>query len=164
VDRELSHAYPPLAAKAVSIATDYVALHPDRQCKWIGVWRSDEEQIELYAEGRTKPGPGATEANPMGRVVTWDDGVIKKSHHQGTDPKGNPCSMAVDFGVFVGVTYITDDDYYKDFKSLADKYGLASGWDFPPGDTDPPHVQVIGEPDFSYLNMPPTSDSTAVES
>ena len=34
--------------------------------------RSQEEQVSLYAQGRTAPGP----------IVTWVDGVKKKSRHQ----------------------------------------------------------------------------------
>jgi peptidoglycan L-alanyl-D-glutamate endopeptidase CwlK len=35
-----------------------------------GTLRSLEEQAMLYAQGRTRPGPGVTKSRPMGRKVT----------------------------------------------------------------------------------------------
>ena len=59
-------------------------VHPDLQtlfqevvrhfdCTVISGVRTEEEQAALYAKGRTKPG----------NIVTYKDGVIKKSKHQG---------------------------------------------------------------------------------
>jgi len=53
-------------------------------CTILSGFRTVEEQQELYARGRTKPGP----------IVTSKDGVNRRSKHQGDD--GNPPSLAVD--------------------------------------------------------------------
>lgn len=49
--------------------------------------RTNEEQAELYAQGRTNPG----------RIVTYTDGVMKRSRHQ---PNAAGQSEAVDLAPF----------------------------------------------------------------
>jgi len=44
----------------------------ERDCTVVYGVRSQEEQIALYAKGRTAPG----------EIVTYKDGIIKKSRHQ----------------------------------------------------------------------------------
>lgn len=160
MDRDLSHCYPPLATKALLIADEYKAANAGRELRVIGVWRSTAEQQLIYASGRTK----------AGHILTYCDGVIRKSNHQGVDPKGNPCSLAIDFGVFISGEYKTDVELYKPLQQLAHDHQLMSGWDFPPSqtgkpETDPPHIEIdtkLTPLDWSYLNVPPTSDSTSV--
>jgi hypothetical protein len=127
------------------------------------------EQQQLWAEGRTTPGPNVTVNRPLGDIVTHEDGVVHKSRHQGVDPNGNPCSLAIDFGIFVGGKYMMDASYYKPFQAIAHQNSLISGWDFttmfPGTNPDPPHFELnqkLTPLDWSYLKPYPTSDSTAV--
>ena len=40
------------------------------------------QQMILYDQGRRTPGPDVSPTRPLGRVVTYCDGVHKKSNHQ----------------------------------------------------------------------------------
>lgn len=167
MDRDLSHAFPPLATKALAIKMAYESLYPSKELRIIGVWRSMAEQQMEYAKGRTSPGPGVTTARSLGRVVTECDGVIVKSMHQGINPAGYPCSFAIDFGVFLNGIYATAEVHYKPLQELAHHQGLKSGWDFVGlggKQNDPPHVEImdIRDIDWSLFLTYPTSDSTAV--
>lgn len=105
--------------------------------------RPVEEQLELYAQGRTKPG----------NKVTWVDGVNKKSRHNYYP------SLAFDFHCSVkGNTWdntkkeVDGDPAYLEeiarhiLKVAKDKYGLELEWG---GDwkrtPDAPHIQLPRE-------------------
>lgn len=94
--------------------------------------RTVKRQQELYAQGRTT----------KGSIVTYADGVKKKSNHQ---PKEDGYGYAIDF-----VPYPVDWNDHKKFKVIADhivstgkKLGIKIDagfyWKKP---YDPPHVQL----------------------
>lgn len=92
-------------------------------------WRSPEEQARLYAQGRTAPG----------RIVTWVDGVLKKSNHNYYP------SRAFDVAVDVNpdeskVSISWDDEAYRDLPGLCQLLGLESGGAWKK--VDLPHVQI----------------------
>lgn len=90
-------------------------------------WRSVEEQKELYAQGRSKPG----------QIVTWVDGEKKFSNHNLKPAK------AIDVAVVDKNTKkITwNEDLYKPLGPVVSSFGLAWGgyWKTP----DYPHIELI---------------------
>ena len=135
--RLLTDAVPELQLKAPLIINDYQMQFPDRVLKVICTLRSTQEQQALFFQGRTKV-----------------DGIHKFSKHN-PDPI-ELLAKAVDFGVFVCPTYITQESYYYPLLDLARKYQLISGLDFfntgvPLAECllhtyfkDPPHIEVPG--------------------
>ena len=137
-----------LQQKVPLIILDYETQNPGTDLKVICSLRSTAEQQLLYARGRT--------VAPFGPKyeVTTVDGVHKFSKHN-PDPI-EPKAKAVDFGVFIGGKYMTQDHYYYPLLELARKYFLISGLDFHntgqtlqqclarPGFKDIPHVEVPG--------------------
>jgi hypothetical protein len=111
-----------LQQKVPLIIAEYNALFPGRSLRPISTLRSTAEQQAIFAIGRTK--------EPIGDryIRTKIDGVTKFSKHN-PDPN-EPKSKAVDFGVFVGGKYITDDSFYFPLLELARKHDLISGGDF----------------------------------
>lgn len=87
--------------------------------KIISGLRSYEEQDELYAQGRTKPG----------KVVTKAKGGQSWHNH----------GCAFDIGVFEGSDYLGESPYYDDVGELGESIGLEWGgrWKF----KDDPHFQ-----------------------
>ncbi len=84
--------------------------------------RTAEKQAELFAQGRTKPG----------RIVTWVDGVVRKSNHQqATDGFYHAVDCA-----FIGAEPWADTHPWMLYNGLARLLGLYSGADF----GDRPHV------------------------
>lgn len=67
--------------------------------------RTQERQQELYAQGRTKPGP----------IVTKVDGIIKKSNHQ---PKSDGFGHAVDLYPYVNGSVRVND--VENLKKIAE--------------------------------------------
>lgn len=81
--------------------------------------RTQAEQNDLYAQGRTKPGP----------IVTW----TKNSKHIG----GNAFDIA-----FVGKTpYPKDDKKWKAIADIAVSLGLTAGYYFKKN-KDRPHFEI----------------------
>jgi hypothetical protein len=155
-DRNLAHLYPPFALLIPKIQADYQTTYPDRLLLVDSVWRMLAEQQALWAVGRTRP--------PLGRrfYVTMRDGIRLKSNHQNVDPKGNPCSLAVDFFIEVGGKAMWNRSFYVPLIQLALKYGVTSGLDWnrtgrsddDEYSLDPPHIEIHGLPDYTYLNAP----------
>jgi hypothetical protein len=84
--------------------------------------RTTQEQEDLYAFGRTKPG----------KIVTNADGVRNLSRHQKQVLHGEDSAHAVDFGIFEDGKYVTDARAYKPLKSLIMDAGLepsSAPWD-----------------------------------
>ena len=125
--RDIALCVPELQEKWPLIKRDIEAMNPGWEAKPICTLRSTAEQQELFAQGRTKPGP----------IVTWIDGVTKIGAHNPV-PGKKPESRAIDVGIFVKGEYMTRSSYYRPLQTLAPKYGLKSGWSF----GDPPHVEV----------------------
>ncbi len=85
--------------------------------------RTEQEQDDLYAQGRTKPGP----------IVTYAPGYSYSSQHQ--------WGIAVDFYKDVKGHAFDDDTFFREVGALAKSLGLAWGgdWkDFP----DMPHIYL----------------------
>jgi len=124
---------------------------PEFEIRILEAVRSTAYQQELYAKGRTTAGPQADSSHPLGHVVTWADGVHTLSNHQPQMKHGEPYGHAVDLGLFRDGKYLdgsTEDTLapYRAFKDVAALVGLASGWDFPAGKTDPDHLQCLVVP------------------
>lgn len=100
--------------------------------------RTTKRQQELYAQGRTKPGPKVTNA----------DGVKNKSNHQA---KPDGFGHAVDiYPFFLGQVQVQHKDTIKNLKQISDhikltakRLGLVITWG---GDWknpyDPPHFEL----------------------
>lgn len=121
-------------------------LHPDlkplceeflAQCNAIDLdvkitftYRTPQEQDEIFAQGRTKPG----------RMVTNLRG--KQSKHCYTID-GQPAAKAFDFGVFDNGAYIGNgsDDRYLEAGEIGESLGLRWGgrWKHP---YDPGHLEI----------------------
>lgn len=80
--RDLAHLHPALRP----LAERFLARCAERGLDILVVctWRPNEEQAELYASGRTKPGPILTRAKPG------------ESEHNAVDEQGKPASRAFD--------------------------------------------------------------------
>ena len=85
MSRRLEDLHPDLepAARAFLVECDIQGIEVLITC----TYRSNAEQAETYAQGRTKPG----------RIVTW--AKPGESLHNHVGPDGRPCSMALDIVV-----------------------------------------------------------------
>ena len=102
--------------------------------------RTQKRQQDLFAQGRTRPG----------KIVTYADGVRKKSNHQ---PKADGYSHAVDiYPYFSGSVQVNHKEVPARLRRIADhikskakKLGIAIVWG---GDWkkphDPPHFERKG--------------------
>ena len=81
-------------------------------------WRSKERQIELYAQGRTKPG----------EVVTYIDGIKSRSRHNFYPSQAIDVAIDVDPGP--GKVVVWDDKLYSPLGPLCLKHKLIWGGDF----------------------------------
>lgn len=97
--------------------------------------RTDARQAELYAQGRTTPGP----------VVTYKDGVTHKSNHQ---PKANGLGRAVDCAFIATPQRQPFDPRWPWllYGEALEAQGIAWGgrWKSP---VDMPHAELIGDVD-----------------
>jgi peptidoglycan L-alanyl-D-glutamate endopeptidase CwlK len=143
--RELFDLHPDMAAKAAAF---------EHECRVRGIdfiftctYRSNQEQEELYAQGRTKPG----------RIVTWAH--AGESLHNRVDADGNPASRAFDIVVLrhgklvwgTGGNGIDNDPTDDDTDDLelwqragaVGKYvGLEWAGDWPKNKREFPHFQL----------------------
>lgn len=127
--RDLSLCVEELRTKVPLIITEYNNQFSPYVLKVICTLRSTQEQQVLYAKGRTAPG----------NIVTYKDGVTSFGAHNPT-PKC-PFARAVDFGVFRGRDYITQNSYYAPLGPLAEKYGLVWGGSWKTF-KDTPHIET----------------------
>lgn len=96
------------------------------------VMRTDEEQQQKYAQGRTALGP----------IITYADGVTHRSAHQRQTFHGETCSHAVDINVFDDDgTYLGNWPHYVPLVGLAIVFGVMSGGDWVRKDW--PHLQCV---------------------
>lgn len=109
--------FPELRERAAKLVE--LAAKEDITIKIISGLRSYEEQDELYAQGRTKPG----------KVVTKAKGGQSWHNH----------GCAFDVGVFEGSSYLGESPHYKTVGELGESIGLEWGgrWKF----KDDPHFQ-----------------------
>lgn len=91
------------------------------------VWRSPKEQLEAYAQGRTKPG----------KIITW----TKKSKHNKVDKDGKPASEAFDcVPIVFGKCAWDRADLYLKLGAIGKKCGLVWGGDWKGKDS--PHFEL----------------------
>lgn len=132
----------------MQLSRDPNLLHPDvkrmheeflRECKDRGIhiittctWRSPEQQAELYAQGRTKPGRIVTRAKPG------------QTAHNYIDDEGKAASLAFDIvpqvkGQLVWGTKGVDGALWEYIGAIGKEVGLQWGgyWKF----KDRPHFQ-----------------------
>lgn len=125
--RDLSTACSKLQRAIPYVLAEYRARFPERELRLGEVSRTQEEQQEKWAVGRTTP--------PIGpkHVITKCDGVRRLSPHQPQTKHGELASHAVDLNVFVGGIYhgkAKDLPFYLPLVTLAGVYGLRSGADW----------------------------------
>lgn len=145
MSRKIEDLHPDLIPKAKAFVT---------QCELLGVdvviictYRSNDEQAETYAQGRTKPG----------KIVTW--ARPGESKHNFTDPEGRPSSKAFDFAVLRhgkiiwgtggnGIDADPTDDETDDLElwqkagAVAEALGLEWAGRWPKEKREFPHVQM----------------------
>jgi hypothetical protein len=128
VDRELGHLYPAFREKVsriLSALNAWCGAHlPGHRAALAEGFRSLSRQKELYAQGRTAPGP----------VVTQKDGVHHASNHQ--------TGLAADIAFVVddGLTWDVPGDAWAYLQHLAHGEQLVSGSDWPHF-KDEPHIE-----------------------
>ena len=97
--------------------------------------RSDAEQAALYAQGRTKPGPNATAARPLGDTVTNARSSSTSAHGRG---------MAIDLVPRInGRPSWAEWSLFEQIGELAESQGLDWGGRWL-SIKDGPHVEVPG--------------------
>lgn len=126
---------PPLQTAAVDIIAAMFILTGERLMVVSGV-RGDKEQVDLYAQGRTKPG----------KIVTHLDGIKRRSNHQvAVDGPWKGLGCAIDF-CFIDADKDapTWDDAmpWAVLGQLAKAKGLVWGGDWPTL-RDRPHVELM---------------------
>jgi len=125
--RNLSDADPTLAHKFITVRQEYEDRYPGRTALVTCTYRSPLEQAQLYAQGRTAPGP----------IVTQLDGVTHKSNHNVWPAR------ALDFAVVISGKISWDAAQYEAVAQLAEAQGLVSGahWTH---FKDAPHLELPG--------------------
>lgn len=124
--------------RVTDLHPDLRVLHPrwEAACEAAGVtvlttctYRSQAEQDELYAQGRTKPG----------RKVTW----TRTSRHSET-LNGHPAATAWDFVPLVNgkPVWSAADPAWRIAGREATKLGLEWGGDWSAAQRDLPHIQM----------------------
>lgn len=88
-------------------------------------FRTVEEQQALYAKGRTAPG----------KIVTWADGVTKKSNHQ----SGKAADLTF---LHDGKPCWCEKHPWLLYGEAAKALGLKWGGDWPTPKTDRPHIEL----------------------
>jgi peptidoglycan L-alanyl-D-glutamate endopeptidase CwlK len=97
--------------------------------------RTDEEQQKLYAQGRTAPG----------NIVTYTDGIVKKSNHQ---PKEDGYGYAVDLYPYMnGTVQLNNVPAMKTIayhiRKTAERLGIAVEWGGDWKMRDYPHYELF---------------------
>lgn len=88
-------------------------------------YRTAGQQMILYDQGRRTPGPDVSPRRPLGRVVTYCDGVHKKSNHQS--------GRAADLCFIVnGTPSWSESCPWELFGKVAEALGLVWGGRFKP--------------------------------
>lgn len=121
--KNISTLHPRVQAKAKEflVLANALAGAEGLQCKIISALRTYQEQAQLYAKGRTAPGPKVTNARPG-----------FSNHNFGT---------AWDIGLFKGKTYLPNHKLYTTIGQAARSLGITWGGDFK-SFKDTPHYEV----------------------
>lgn len=97
-------------------------------------YRSSAEQAQLYAQGRTAPGPIVTHAQPG------------QSAHNFTK-NGQPCARAFDIAIYLNATgqqldWNASDSNWQLVHAIGRSIGFELGADWPAPLTDGPHFEL----------------------
>ena len=97
-------------------------------------YRSPEEQNELYAQGRTKPG----------RKVTWVTGGGSKHNYQ---LDGEPASLAADYYPLINGKLANNKtkeelNQWYEMAKIAEELGISWGGRWKGGKVDFPHFEI----------------------
>ena len=142
VSRSLADAHPVLTMRYLRLETLWNARFRYRRLIVTCTYRNAPAQGALWRQGRTDPG----------KIVTWADGVSKKSRHQ-AEKGGAPQAEAIDVAVrllpgepgaeIVKPTVSWNVALYRPLLPLAQEVGLVSGggWKKP----DWPHLELPWE-------------------
>jgi peptidoglycan L-alanyl-D-glutamate endopeptidase CwlK len=99
-------------------------------------FRTVTQQVILWNQGRTTPGPGVTKKRPLGRVVTHADGIRTLSNHQS--------GRAADCCFIVAGKPSWDEALPWDlYGETAEAVGFSWGGRWPKGKTDKPHIELL---------------------
>lgn len=116
---------PILAKDYQLLKEEYESVHPDRTLIVTCTHRTPAEQAELYASGRTKPGP----------KLTMCDGVKTLSKHNYFPAR------AVDVAILIGGKAVWDEKYYAEIGAIGTKIGMRWGGNFK-SFKDCPHFEI----------------------
>lgn len=129
--RDIKDAHPLLQAAWPKIRAAYQELMPGRDLFITCTWRSVNRQKELFAQGRTTPGD----------VVTWVDGVTKKSLHNAYPARAIDVCVDEDADVTkVKVSY--DWRLYSALDEICTGLNLEWGGNWSEKKRDRPHIQI----------------------
>jgi peptidoglycan L-alanyl-D-glutamate endopeptidase CwlK len=122
--RELKDAHPILQEQFIKAKAAFEKEHPNAKVILTATYRSPEEQNQLYAQGRTKPGPKVTNAKG------------------GQSPHNYLLSFAIDVAFLVEGKVNWHENWFKLFsKYMANpKIEWGGTWKF----IDYPHYEVKG--------------------
>jgi peptidoglycan L-alanyl-D-glutamate endopeptidase CwlK len=87
--------------------------------------RTIQQQQDLYAQGRTRPG----------KIVTQCDGVVNKSNHQ--SGRAVDCTFLLD-----GRPHWPEKAPWRLYGEIAKALGFAWGGDWPSRKIDRPHIEL----------------------
>ncbi len=134
--RSLQDADKRLREAVVAVINDFPQAAPGRSLVITCTYRSPEEQLELYREGRALV-DGRWEVQDGTRIVTQLSGAPGHQSNHNLKP-----ARAVDVAVTVGGKITWDFREYLPLGPLAVKHGLVWGGDWP-------HLK-----DFPHLELP----------
>lgn len=126
--RDIQHCHPYLRERWPHLR-DLFQATTGRDLFLTCTWRSVQEQQRLYAQGRTAPG----------KVVTWVDGIKKKSNHNFYPARAFDVAVDIDPDV-QKVVVSWDDPLYLPLVELCQTLGLVSGGSWKRADL--PHVEA----------------------
>lgn len=104
-------------------SADFIATHPQTTVILTCTYRSNEEQAELYAQGRTKPGKKVTNAKP------------------GQSKHNSLPSKAFDIAFLTNGKLDWSPANFKAFADIVKPMGITWGGDFK-SPVDLPHFQI----------------------
>lgn len=125
--RDIAHCHPELRRRFLALQSDFMAEN-SRDLFPTCTYRSQKRQQALYAQGRTAPG----------QIVTWRDGVTKRSRHQVWPAEA--IDVAVDIDPGPGKHVVWNPEAYEPLRALASRHALIWGgsWTTP----DRPHLEL----------------------
>lgn len=135
--REIEDAVPEIRDRWEEIKNDFISASPGKFLVLTCVYRSPEEQMELFKKGRVFGTDGKWRIQDKRKVVTNIDGYTLLGAHNYRP------SRAIDVAVVDNQSgkYLWDAGYYKPLVAIAKQYGLESGGVWKTFQ-DWPHIQI----------------------